>query len=277
MFQTWELLHEVPRYHHSLRGKRWCVQDSLEPGGFSRAPRWVSPLVDPGPLDEAEHEPTGSSAAMPSMSAPSMKEKEEHFVSHFPFRAWCEHCVRGKAKAMKHVRVDHSEEQVPVIPVDYCFMNSKDDTVITEDTQSKHSPVLLVRDRWTRMDFAHVLPYKGVQKGPVGSKCLLNDLRKLGYPKMIVRYDPEPALQAVVEAAKNGFQGQLILEKIPVGVSESKGEIERAVQTIEGQSRHSEVRWRPRMVWRSEMTEGSWWTCRNITQPVSQIWRNEGW
>ena len=54
---------------------------------------------------------------------------------------------------------------------------------------------------------------------------------------MIVRYDPEPALQAVVEAAKNGFQGQLILEKIPVGVSESKGEIERAVQTIEGQSR----------------------------------------
>ena len=166
-----------------------------------------------------------------------MKEKEEHFVSHFPFRAWCEHCVRGKAKAMKHVRVDHSEEQVPVISVDYCFMNSKDDTVITEDTQSKHSPVLVVRDRWTRMVFAHVLPYKGVQKGPVGSKCLLNDLRKLGYPKMIVRYDPEPALQAVVEAAKNGFQGQLILEKIPVGVSESKGEIERAVQTIEGQSR----------------------------------------
>ena len=166
-----------------------------------------------------------------------MKEKEEHFVSHFPFRALCEHCVRGKAKAMKHVRVDHSEEQVPVISVDYCFMNSKDDTVITEDTQSKHSPVLVVRDRWTRMVFAHVLPYKGVQKGPVGSKCLLNDLRRLGYPKMIVRYDPEPALQAVVEAAKNGFQGQLILEKIPVGVSESKGEIESAVQTIEGQSR----------------------------------------
>ena len=172
--------------------------------------------MDPEPLDEADDEPTGSSAAMPSMSAPSMKEKEEHFVSHFPFRAWCEQCVRGKAKAMRHVRVDHSEEQVPVISVDYCFMNSKDDTVITEDTQSKHSPVLVVRDRWTKMVFVHVLPYKGVQKGPVGSKCLLNDLRKLGYPKMIVRLDPEPALQAVVEAAKNEFQGQLILEKIPL-------------------------------------------------------------
>ena len=24
--QAWELLHEVPRYHHSLRGKRWCIR-----------------------------------------------------------------------------------------------------------------------------------------------------------------------------------------------------------------------------------------------------------
>ena len=72
---------------------------------------------------------------------------------------------------------------------------------------------------------------------------------------MVVRYDPEPALQAVVEAAKNGFQGQLILEKIPVGVSESKGEIERAVQTIEGQPRTLRiVLWKLRMVWSWEMT-----------------------
>ena len=42
----------------------------------------------------------------------------------------------------------------------------------------------------------------------------LGDLKKLGYSKMIVRYDLEPVLQSVVEAAKNSFQGQLILEKI---------------------------------------------------------------
>ena len=80
--------------------------------------------MDPEPLDEeGGDEPTGSSAAMPSMSAPSEKEKEEHFVSHFPFRAWCEHCVRGKAKAMRHVKVDHSEEQVPVISGSHVFMH----------------------------------------------------------------------------------------------------------------------------------------------------------
>ena len=177
------------------------------------------------------------SQALPTAAAPTQREKEEHFVSHYPFRSWCEHCIRGKAKAMRHVKADHSDETVPVISADYCFMNSVDDTVITEEVQKKHAPVLIVHDRWSKLTYAHVLPYKGVTQGPIGSKCLLNDLKKFGYPKMVMRYDPEPAPNSVVEAAKNGFDKQLVLEKVPKGVSESKGEIERAVQAIESQSR----------------------------------------
>ena len=94
-----------------------------------------------------------------------------------------------------------------------------------------------MHDRWSKTIYAHVLPYKGISQGPIGSKCLLNDLKKLGHPKMVMRYDPEPALNSVVEAAKNGFDKELVLEKVPRGVSESEGEIERAVQTIESQSR----------------------------------------
>ena len=116
-------------------------------------------------------------------------------------------------------------------------MNSVDDTVITEEVQKKHAPVLVVHDRWSTMTFAHVLPYKGVTQGPVGFKCLLDDLKKLGYPKKGMRYDPERAFNSAVEAAKNGFDKELVVEKVPRGVSESKGEVERAVQTIESQSR----------------------------------------
>ena len=85
------------------------------------------------------------SQALPTAAAPTQREKEEHFVSHYPFRSWCEHCIRGKAKAMRHVKVDHSDETVPVISADYCFMNSVDDTVITEEVQKKHAPVLIVK------------------------------------------------------------------------------------------------------------------------------------
>ena len=58
---------------------------------------------------------------------------------------------------------------------------------------------------------------------------------------MVMRFDPEPAFFSVVVAAKNGFDKELVLEKVTRGVSESKGEIERererAVQTVESQSR----------------------------------------
>ena len=60
---------------------------------------------------------------------------------------------------MQHVRVDHSDETVPVISADYGFMNSVDDTVTTDEVQKKHAPVLVVHDRWSKMTYAHVLPY----------------------------------------------------------------------------------------------------------------------
>ena len=86
-----------------------------------------------------------------------------------------------------------------------------------------------------------IIPYNGTAKGPIRSKCFLNDLKKLGYPKVIesviVRHDPESALSSLVEATKNGFEGSLIIQKFPKGVKESKGEIKRAVQSVECQSR----------------------------------------
>ena len=33
---------------------------------------------------------------------PSRKEYEEHMATHWPFRDWCDHCVRGKAKGLSH-------------------------------------------------------------------------------------------------------------------------------------------------------------------------------
>ena len=37
---------------------------------------------------------------------PSEQERRAHNVTHFPPRSWCEHCVRGRGLASKHVRGD---------------------------------------------------------------------------------------------------------------------------------------------------------------------------
>ena len=74
-----------------------------------------------GSGDDEPGRSTLGSQALPTAAAPTQREKEEHFVSHYRFRSWCEHGIRGKAKAMRHVRVDHSDETVPVISADHFF------------------------------------------------------------------------------------------------------------------------------------------------------------
>ena len=58
---------------------------------------------------------------------PSKREVEEHMLTHIPFRDWCPHCVRGKSKATPHrKRKEGEDEEVPVISVDYMFMETED-------------------------------------------------------------------------------------------------------------------------------------------------------
>ena len=79
-------------------------------------------------IGSEDDDPVGNgqgSSSLPTAAAPTQREKEEHFVSHYPCRSWCEHCIRGTAKAMRHVRVDHSHETVPVISAEYFFEVSR--------------------------------------------------------------------------------------------------------------------------------------------------------
>ena len=60
--------------------------------------------------------------------APTDREVEEHVVNHLPFRSWCRHCVKGKARSLPHrVRSaeDKKEESLPVVSIDYMFMHDK--------------------------------------------------------------------------------------------------------------------------------------------------------
>ena len=97
--------------------------------------------------------------------APSRQEMEDHLISHYPFKAWCEHCVRGKAKGKAHNRMseeDKDKYQIPIISMDYMFMGTKQ-----SKEEERGNPILVMKDKdgrhaGTGMRFAHVLPNKGV-------------------------------------------------------------------------------------------------------------------
>ena len=53
---------------------------------------------------------------------PSEKEVQEHMITHLPFRSWCPHCVRGKAKGMPHRKQENEKEHtVPTVSIDYMY------------------------------------------------------------------------------------------------------------------------------------------------------------
>ena len=52
---------------------------------------------------------------------PCAKEVEEHQLTHLPFRSWCPHCVRGRAKEMHHTQQPKVEPGVDEFHLDYCF------------------------------------------------------------------------------------------------------------------------------------------------------------
>ena len=83
---------------------------------------------------------------------PSKEEALQHELTHIPFRSWCQHCVKGKSKNLPHRRLPagrKEERQVPIISMDYMYMDGR-------------SPTLAILDEETRISIAQVVPRKGV-------------------------------------------------------------------------------------------------------------------
>ena len=57
---------------------------------------------------------------------PSKEEVELHNKTHLPYRTWCPHCVRGKARRRAHKRKRRKVGGgIPVISLDYMWMKGK--------------------------------------------------------------------------------------------------------------------------------------------------------
>ena len=54
---------------------------------------------------------------------PTNSQREEHELTHCPFRAWCAACVRGQAKDDPHrvVAGEFADSDVTRVSMDYCF------------------------------------------------------------------------------------------------------------------------------------------------------------
>ena len=53
---------------------------------------------------------------------PTQEEVEEHYLrGHFPYRNWCNICVKAKGREMSHQKEGGKERKIPEYHFDYCF------------------------------------------------------------------------------------------------------------------------------------------------------------
>ena len=90
---------------------------------------------------------------------------------------------------------------------------------------------------WSRHEIlAFAVPNKGMDEYAIQrGSTYVNKV--FGYDKMVFKSDQEPAIISYLECVKSHAGNQIMCEHSPVGDSKSDGEIENAVQEIQGQFR----------------------------------------
>ena len=83
---------------------------------------------------------------------PSQQEKEEHEMTHLPFRSWCRHCIMGRGREEDCRKSMEEERQVPEVHLDYMFMG--------DEKEGKTLAFLVARERETRAVLSTVVPRK---------------------------------------------------------------------------------------------------------------------
>ena len=164
---------------------------------------------------------------------PSQQEKEEHEMTHLPFRSWCRQCIMWRGREEDCRKSMEEERQVPEVHLDYMFMG--------DEKEGKTLAFLVARERTTRAVLSTVVPRKTT--GEWICRRLMAWLREIGLESVdiIVKSDNEPALTSLIaswskmRAMTSG--SRMIIENSPVGSSMSNGIVERAIQSVQGMIR----------------------------------------
>ena len=193
------------------------------------------------PLRDADGEDAGGDDTPPgetravriprSPESPSRAEVEEHRArAHLPYRSWCYHCVCGRKHNTPHFRTataSATERTVPQVCLDYAFLRDGNET--------ESCTILVCKDTGTKNLFADVCTRKGALEYSVTRT--LGNIRRLGYKRISMKTDQEPALIALTSAVIRERQDETLLEHSAVADSASNGVVEKGVQQIEQQLR----------------------------------------
>ena len=184
---------------------------------------------------QEEEEQGRAPRMMRSPPVVSQQAREQHELTHTPFRAWCKHCVRARGRNSQHQRQGKGsrEGQVPRVSFDYFFLSEQDE-------RASSNPILVMVDEETGDKFARATGKKGL--GDNGEldwliSDIVHELHSWGHcggdgSQLIMKSDGEMAIKVVRDAVARRLGGRVVLEQPPKGESQSNGVVEEAGKTI---------------------------------------------
>ena len=148
--------------------------------------------------EESEERPA---MQMSQPSQPSIEDVKSHEITHLPFRNWCAHCVKGKCGSAPHAMMKEETQLIPTISVDYAYSKSEEEREDDDaELMSDSMPIMICKDRKSKMISANVVPEKGANKFAI--KKLAQEIVILGYNRIAMKTDDENAVLALKRAAK---------------------------------------------------------------------------
>ena len=82
---------------YSNEGEDSEVAESNEPAGSGSKETCPKDTESPQGDEDEDHKAETGIKAIPSPGTPSRKERDEHNIHHWPYRSWCDLCVKGRA------------------------------------------------------------------------------------------------------------------------------------------------------------------------------------
>ena len=107
---------------------------------------------------EEEGEEGREPRAGASPKTPSRLEREQHELTHTPYRSWCDHCVRARGRNRPHQAKkpeEKDEATVPRISFDYFFLSEEEET-------TNKNPILVMLDESTGEKYDRGVDHKGL-------------------------------------------------------------------------------------------------------------------
>ena len=177
---------------------------------------------------QREHSRPAIEQSKPEVPTQSMID--EHSLTHYPYRPWCETCVMHKARQDAHVVQEHDKKQHSVISFDFGFASRAEGDKLT---------VLYLHDQHTKLMGAIPTPQKRGRCFNYIVTEVVRFIMQTNHREIGLRCDCEPSTLAILEAVKKTCRNLGIIthsEPTPVGDHQANGGAEVTVKIIRAQA-----------------------------------------